>query len=46
MVSKLEKRRNHSILEQIAVARKNKKNKTGLTSKPVKSLKGKSKLRL
>ena len=50
MVSKLQKRRNHNIFEAIAIKRKKElmknKNKTGLTSKPVKSLKGKSELRL
>lgn len=45
MVSKLQKRRNHNIFEAIAIARK-KKNKTGQKSRPVKSLKGKSELRL
>lgn len=49
MVSKREKRRNNTIFEAIAIQRKNSKpnkNKTGLEVKPVKSLKGKSELRL
>lgn len=48
MVSKLQKKRNHNIFEAIATARKKRgnKNKTGLKGRPVKSLKGKSELRL
>jgi hypothetical protein len=47
MVSKLQKRKNNNIFEAIAMARKRKgQNKTDLKIKPVKSLKGKSELRL
>ena len=47
MISKFQKKRNNNIFEAIAIARKEKgKNKTGLKNRPVKSLKGKSELRL